>query len=60
MEAVQSGTCILVGTEKSNIIKEVSSFLHDKNRYEKVRKISNPYGDGKSSMRIVNHILNFL
>lgn len=44
---------MLVGTEKENIIKHVSNLIEGKNKYEKMSKTVNPYGDGKASERVL-------
>jgi UDP-N-acetylglucosamine 2-epimerase (non-hydrolysing) len=53
-EAVEAGTVILVGTDKDKIIKECLSLLNDKEKYEQMSALHNPYGDGKACERIVN------
>lgn len=55
-EAVEAGTAILVGTDKDKIISEVSRLLTDDNAYNAMSKLSNPFGDGKASMRIVEFL----
>ena len=59
-EAIESGTVILVGTDKGRIIKECNDLLHDHDRFQKMSKLHNPYGDGFSSDRIIAAILNRL
>ncbi|WP_426091860.1 non-hydrolyzing UDP-N-acetylglucosamine 2-epimerase [Flavobacterium sp. DSR3-2] len=56
-EAVDAGTVILVGTDKDKIVRECNSLLNDKVRYEHMSALHNPYGDGKASERIVDHIM---
>ncbi|WP_413999316.1 non-hydrolyzing UDP-N-acetylglucosamine 2-epimerase [Flavobacterium sp. W1B] len=56
-EAVDAGTVILVGTDKNRIVAECNSLLNNKERYEQMRELHNPYGDGKACERIVNYIL---
>lgn len=55
-EAVEAGTVILVGTDKSKIISEANSLLNDDTRYHSMSELHNPYGDGKACERIVNFI----
>jgi UDP-N-acetylglucosamine 2-epimerase (non-hydrolysing) len=55
-EAVEAGTVILVGTNTDKIVGECNSLLNDTVRYERMSALHNPYGDGKASERIVNHI----
>ncbi len=57
-EAVDAGTVILVGTDIYKIITETEKLLNDKNHYNKMSQLHNPYGDGKASERIVNFINN--
>jgi UDP-N-acetylglucosamine 2-epimerase (non-hydrolysing) len=53
-EAVSAGTVTLVGTNSNVILEEVNKFL-SANRVNRARRvISNPYGDGFASRRIVD------
>lgn len=52
-EAVEAGVVELVGTDRKRIIQAVSSLIEDKERYKCMSMAVNPYGDGKSSKRIV-------
>lgn len=52
-EAVDAGTVLLVGTNKERIVLETSRLLTDVNAYQVMAMAHNPYGDGKSSERIV-------
>jgi len=58
-EVVQVGAAILVGTKKENIIKETSSLLEDKQKYQQMSSIPSPFGDGKASCRIVGGLMNY-
>lgn len=58
-EAVEAGTVILVGTDQNKIVKETENLLSDKQRYENMSMLHNPYGDGKATERIVEHLLNY-
>ena len=53
-EALSAGTVKLVGTDYYKIISEVSMLLDDNGYYEVMSKAVNPYGDGKSCVRIVD------
>jgi UDP-N-acetylglucosamine 2-epimerase (non-hydrolysing) len=55
-EAVQAGTVILVGTDTKRIVSETSDLLNNEEKYKKMSKLHNPYGDGNSSKRIVDFI----
>ena len=56
-EGIAAGTLKLVGTDEEVIYKETRKLLTDENEYEKMSKASNPYGDGKASIRIVDAII---
>lgn len=56
-EGIAAGTLKLVGTNEEKIYEETKKLLKDKNEYEKMSKASNPYGDGKASIRIVDSIV---
>lgn len=58
-EAKNFGGALLVGTDKNKIIKSVMKIMLDKKLYNKMSKIKNPYGDGKATYRIVNHLLEY-
>ena len=53
-EAVTAGTVKLVGTDYDRLVNGVSALLDDKNLYDVMSKANNPYGDGKTSGRIVD------
>ena len=55
-EALEAGTVKLVGTDKNKIIIEVENLLQNKNKYDKMSKAHNPYGDGKASQEIVRFL----
>ena len=56
IEGIKAGTAKLVGVKKESIVKNSVKLLTDKNLYQKMAKKKNPYGDGKSSERIVKII----
>ena len=51
-EGVESGTLRLVGTKEEEIYNTFKMLLEDNAEYEKMRKFSNPYGDGHACERI--------
>lgn len=55
-EGVKAGTLKLVGTTEENIYNEFKKLLTDKSEYAKMSNASNPYGDGKASIRICDII----
>ena len=52
-EGIDSGTAILVGTDKDKIVNNAKKLLSDTCEYEKMSNAVNPYGDGKSSEKII-------
>lgn len=55
-EGVEAGTLKLVGTSTKSIYEECTTLIHDASEYKKMQKISNPYGDGNTSRRIIEII----
>ncbi|MDR2474855.1 MAG: UDP-N-acetylglucosamine 2-epimerase (non-hydrolyzing) [Bacteroidales bacterium] len=56
-EAVDAGTVILVGTDRTKIVRETARLLNEPKYYESMTKIHNPYGDGKAVSRIIQLLL---
>lgn len=56
-EGINIGTCKLVGTSEEKIISEVSRLIEDSEYYNSFSKITNPYGEGKSSKRILEILM---
>tara|TARA_B100000941_G_C28490440_1_gene547606 strand:- start:691 stop:1803 length:1113 start_codon:yes stop_codon:yes gene_type:complete len=59
-EALEAGTIKLIGTQPNEIIKKTIELISDKKLYEKMSSAKNPYGDGKSSERILKACLDEL
>ncbi|MEN3014137.1 MAG: UDP-N-acetylglucosamine 2-epimerase (non-hydrolyzing) [Endomicrobiia bacterium] len=57
-EAIKAGTSRLVGVNKEKIVKSAEGLLLNKPKYFKMANIKNPYGDGKSSEKIVKIVSN--
>lgn len=57
-EAIDAGTVILVGTNEEKIYSEISNLIMDENKYLFMSTLTNPYGDGMASKRIVDFIKN--
>ncbi len=53
-EGVAVGTLKLVGTDEETIYAEFSRLLNDAAIYDQMSRASNPYGDGKASVRIAD------
>ena len=58
-KGVEADTLKLVGTDEEVIYQETKKLLTDKSEYEKMRKASNPYGDGHASKYIVDAIVEY-
>lgn len=52
-EAVDAGTVKLVGTDTSNIVRELNRLLIDQDAYRAMSYAHNPYGDGQACGRII-------
>ena len=59
-EGLSAGTCKLVGTDEKKIIQQVSRLIEDESYYNDFSKITNPYGNGNSSKKIVSILKNLL
>ncbi|WP_423188914.1 non-hydrolyzing UDP-N-acetylglucosamine 2-epimerase [Alkalibacterium sp. f15] len=59
-EGLDAGTLRVIGTDKKRVIEEVNELIINKERYKKMSKAINPYGDGLASGRIVRAINTFL
>lgn len=57
-EAVEEGTVLLVGTDVDKIISQTQKLLDNADYYHSMSLLHNPYGDGKTSARIVDFIEN--
>ncbi|MDO4398735.1 MAG: UDP-N-acetylglucosamine 2-epimerase (non-hydrolyzing) [Candidatus Saccharibacteria bacterium] len=60
IEGVEAGALKVVGTLTENIYRESKALLDNKDIYDKMAKVKNPYGDGFASDRIVDFILKNL
>jgi UDP-N-acetylglucosamine 2-epimerase (non-hydrolysing) len=56
-EALEAGTVELVGTDRAKIVDRCTYYLSNPELLEKAKHAKNPYGDGKSSERILQEIL---
>ncbi|WP_194208664.1 non-hydrolyzing UDP-N-acetylglucosamine 2-epimerase [Superficieibacter sp. 1612_C1] len=57
-EAVEAGTVRLVGTDREDIVKQVTRLLYDDDEYLAMSRAHNPYGDGKACERILDALKN--
>lgn len=56
-EALAAGVVRLVGTSKQSIVKEVRALFDDHFLWSQFSKVSNPYGDGRASERVISCLL---
>lgn len=56
-EGIEAGTLKLAGTDEETIYKLTKELLNNEDIYNKMSKASNPYGDGKASIRIADAII---
>lgn len=56
-EGIEAGTLKLVGTDEMTIYNMANSLLVNPEKLRAMANISNPYGDGEASLRIVKAIL---
>ena len=52
IEGIKAGTAKLVGTNRNKIVYETARLIENVDEYNKMSNAVNPYGDGKSSIRI--------
>ncbi|MBU3133165.1 UDP-N-acetylglucosamine 2-epimerase (non-hydrolyzing) [Clostridium gasigenes] len=59
-EAVEAGTVKLVGVDRESIYNVGNELLNNKEVYKTMSNAVNPYGDGKSSQRIMDLIVAYI
>jgi UDP-N-acetylglucosamine 2-epimerase (non-hydrolysing) len=59
-ESVNSGFAQLVGHTKDVIISKASEVLAHEKVHTRIKNVNNPYGDGKSAIRIKNFIEHYV
>ena len=55
-EGIDAGTALLVGTDEEKIVLEAISLLKDQQKYQRMAKAVNPYGNGTSARQIIDLI----
>ncbi len=60
LEAINAGCAKLIGTDQNNIYKISNLLLNNKEEYNQMAKIRNPFGNGDASIIILKECLNFL
>ena len=56
-EGVEAGGVKVIGVQRENIVTEVSRLLDDSDAYQRMASVTNPYGDGLASQRIIRTLL---
>ncbi|MDE7131959.1 MAG: UDP-N-acetylglucosamine 2-epimerase (non-hydrolyzing) [Lachnospiraceae bacterium] len=59
-EGIYAGTLKLVGTDSQVITRELTRILTDKEYYDSMSRVVNPYGDGTACEKIVRILKNIL
>ena len=59
-EGIKAGTLVLAGTNVEKIVTVVAQLINEKHEYRRMMNSTNPYGDGLSSTRILQHIEKYL
>jgi len=59
-EAVAAGTVKLVGTAREAIVREAVRLLEDREEYNRMARLHNPYGDGHACGRIATRLLGYI
>ncbi len=52
-EAIQAGTARLIGTNPQTIVRKTLALIKEQGKYQKMARRVNPFGDGKSCLRII-------
>jgi len=58
-EAITAGTAELAGVEEDEIYSAASAYLSDSEKYNRMARAKNPFGDGRASERIRDAILKY-
>lgn len=58
-EAIEAGSAKLVGVESNIIFSEVMNLLEDREEYNRMATVKNPFGDGKASERIRGALFSY-
>ncbi len=56
-EGVEAGTAKLLGTSYSALYESMDELLSDEDKYDKMAKAINPYGDGQAAKNIVDILI---
>ena len=56
-EAIEVGCAKLVGTDEQYLVEQMTQLLDEPEAYRQMSRVTNPYGDGQASGRIVARLL---
>jgi UDP-N-acetylglucosamine 2-epimerase (non-hydrolysing) len=56
-EGIKSGNAKLIGCNRNSILTEINSLLKHDSYYRSFSKVANPYGDGFSSQKIIQTLI---
>lgn len=56
-EGVKAGCVEVIGTDTAHVVKMVTELLQNDEKYARMAKAKNPYGDGQASKRIIERLL---
>ena len=59
-EAVAAGTAIIVGTDTDKIVGKATELLNDEIAYQSMARVTNPYGDGRATIRMLGYLADRL
>jgi UDP-N-acetylglucosamine 2-epimerase (non-hydrolysing) len=59
-EAIDAGSALLVGSDRETIFQAADELLTDSDRYQKMSRVSNPFGDGNAAGRIADAIKRYM
>ena len=59
METVESGANFLVGYDTNRIVSTAKMLINDDHVKDKIKKLPNPYGDGRAAEKIVEFLLEY-
>ena len=60
METVDLGANFLVGYDRNRIVSTAKILMNDGHVKDKIKRLPNPYGEGKAAEKIVDFLLEYL
>jgi len=60
METVELGANFLVGYDTNRIVSTAKMLTNDDHVRDKIKRLPNPYGDGRAAEKIVEFLLEYL